>query len=55
MLADLLVHFKSDHSNNNGRKSEKALECYKGISDTAAHNRRWNAAKKDIENEIVDL
>lgn len=55
MLADLLAHFKSDHSNNIGRKSEKALEHYKSISDTAAHNRRWNAKKNDIESDIVDL
>ena len=55
MLSGLLSHLKKDDHNNIGRRSEKALEHYKVMSDTAAHNRRFNAKKSHITDQLVDL
>ncbi len=52
MFSGLLLHLKNDKTLNLGRQTIEALESFKKIADSSAHNRRFNASKKSIDDKI---
>lgn len=52
MFAGLLSFLKNDKRVNIGRQTVEGLEGFKRIADSSAHNRRFNASKKDIDDKI---
>lgn len=52
MFSGLLSFIKSDKHVNLGRQTVEALDSFKKIADSSAHNRRYNASKKDIDDKI---
>jgi hypothetical protein len=49
MLADLLNVFENDKSFHLSRNGQQGLRDFKKLGDLAAHNRRFNARKEDID------
>lgn len=52
MFSGLLSFLEKDKSINVGRQTMKGLSYFKAIADSSAHNRRFNASKKDIDDKI---
>ena len=51
MFAGLLAHIEKESRFNVGRGALKGLRDFKGLGDNAAHNRRFNATRIDIEGQ----
>lgn len=52
-LKDLITHTLNERSWNLSRNAKQALPKFKDIGDLSAHNRRYNAARQDID-KIID-
>lgn len=52
MFSGLLLFLKNDDKVNMGRQTIEGLESFKKIADSSAHNRRYNASKKDIDDKM---
>ncbi len=52
MFSGLLSFIENDEKVNIGRQTTKGLKGFKRIADSSAHNRRYNATKKAIDDEI---
>ncbi len=52
MFSGLINILENDSSINIGRQSMAGLKSFKLIADSSAHNRRFNACKKDIDDKI---
>lgn len=52
MFSGLLSFLEKDKNINVGRQTMKGLSDFKAIADSSAHNRRFNASKKDIDDKI---
>lgn len=52
MFSGLLNILENDRSINLGRQSVAGLKSFKKIADSSAHNRRFNASRKDISDKF---
>lgn len=52
MFSGLLSFLKADAGINLGRQTVDGLEGFKRIADSSAHNRRFNASKKNIDDKM---
>ncbi len=52
MFSGLLNILENDKSLNIGRQSLEGLKSFKKIADSSAHNRRFNASRKDISEKF---
>ena len=52
MFSGLLSFLKNDKKINLGRQTLEGLDGFKKIADSSAHNRRFNASKKDIDDKL---
>lgn len=55
MLGDIVVRAVDQGQLTLGRDSKRVLKEVKTIGDRAAHNRRYNATKADLDNVRLDL
>jgi hypothetical protein len=55
MFSGLLEHLKSDKSLHLGRTTMQGMENFKRLADSSAHNRRFNASKKHIDDLKHDI
>lgn len=55
MLSGLVAFLKNEKTVNIGRQTMSGLENFKKIADSSAHNRRYNASKKDVDDKISDI
>ncbi len=49
MFSGLIKKLENDNKNTFGRETLKGLKKFKKLGDNSAHNRRFNARKKDID------
>lgn len=52
MFSGLLSYLENDKKINLGRNTMTGLSDFKRIADSSAHNRRFNASKKNIDDKI---